>query len=76
MTQQRQSSSAFKAEAAGIAKRLPLFCCIPGVLAILADASGKDYYIDPANGSDSNERSASAPWKSFRNVISYYQHRG
>jgi hypothetical protein len=73
MAQQRQFSGAFKAEAAGTAKRLPLFCCILGVLTILADARAQDYYIDPANGSDSNDGSASAPWKSFRNAISYYQ---
>jgi len=73
MAQRRQFSGAFKAEAAGTTERLPLFCCILGVLAILADARAQDYYIDPANGSDSNDGNASAPWKSFRNAISYYQ---
>ena len=31
------------------------------------------YYIDPVGGNDENDGSPSAPWKSFRNIISYYQ---
>ena len=47
---------------------------------VLADNSSKKtgskgslYYIDPVNGSDENNGSSSAPWKSFKNIISYYQ---
>ncbi len=45
MAQRRQFSGAFKAEAAGTAKRLPLFCCILGVLAIPADAQNGDFRL-------------------------------
>jgi len=30
------------------------------------------YYIDPIHGHDDNDGSLAAPWRSFRNVISYY----
>jgi hypothetical protein len=36
-------------------------------------AYGKSYYIDPVTGSDNNSGNPDAPWKSFKNVISYYQ---
>jgi hypothetical protein len=39
------------------------------------DSKGSLYYIDPVNGSDENNGSSSAPWRSFKNIISYYQAR-
>ena len=39
---------------------------------LAAVASGKSYYIDSVNGSDKEDGSKKAPWKSFTNVISYY----
>ncbi len=35
--------------------------------------SGRSYTIDPVNGSDENDGSSTAPWKSFRKINSYYQ---
>jgi len=49
---------------------------IYGVLALVllnVGASAKYYHIDPENGSDRNNGSKAAPWKSFKNVISYYK---
>jgi len=40
---------------------------------IEAESAGSLYYIDPTSGSDENNGSSSAPWRSFRNIISYYQ---
>ena len=48
-------------------------CCILAVLTVFADSSAKDYYIDPAKGNDANHGGKADPWKSFRNVISYYE---
>ena len=36
-------------------------------------STGSFYYIDPVNGSDENNGSSSTPWRSFKNIISYYQ---
>jgi len=47
--------------------------CLAGISLADAESSGNSYYIDPANGSDDNDGSASAPWKSFKKVNSYYQ---
>ncbi|MFC1764145.1 right-handed parallel beta-helix repeat-containing protein [Planctomycetota bacterium] len=33
------------------------------------------YYIDPIHGSDENNGSFVAPWRSFRNVVSYYSNQ-
>ncbi|MCK7593714.1 right-handed parallel beta-helix repeat-containing protein [Pseudomarimonas salicorniae] len=30
------------------------------------------YYVDPVNGDDAQSGSLAAPWRSFRNIISYY----
>ncbi len=38
-----------------------------------AIATGRTFYLDPVHGSDENDGSASAPWKSFRKINSYYQ---
>jgi hypothetical protein len=52
-------------------KRCVTFSILALVL-LAASASGKSYYIDPVNGSDEENGSKAAPWKSFKNVISYY----
>ena len=50
-----------------------LLCCILLILSLCADASGKDYYIDPLNGNDGDNGAEGSPWRSFGNVISYYK---
>ena len=52
-------------------KRCVTFSILALVL-LAAVASGKSYYIDPINGSDTENGSKKAPWKSFKNIISYY----
>ncbi len=50
-------------------------CVIFSILALLlpaAVATGKSYYIDPFKGSDETNGNIETPWKSFRNIISYY----
>ncbi len=38
-----------------------------------ATGIGNCYYIDPVDGDDENDGSFTTPWKSFRNVITYYK---
>jgi hypothetical protein len=38
-----------------------------------ATGTGNCYYLDPVHGHDDNDGSLAAPWKSFRNVVSYYK---
>jgi hypothetical protein len=38
-----------------------------------AESAGNTYHIDPVYGNDENDGSSSAPWKSFKNINSYYQ---
>ena len=38
-----------------------------------ATGIGNCYYIDPVYGHDDNDGSFAAPWRSFRNVVSYYK---
>ena len=59
--------------APGLSGGMRLFICTAGLLLIAACAWATDYYIDPANGSDDGNGGKAAPWRSFRNVISYYQ---
>ncbi len=58
--------------------RIPILSDIllPGVVGTASPetkASGRSYTIDPVNGSDDNDGSPSAPWRSFRKINSYYQ---
>jgi len=46
---------------------------ILALVLLAVSASAKYYYIDPVNGSDENNGSNTAPWKSFKNAISYYK---
>lgn len=39
----------------------------------LCHVYGKSYYIDPIYGSDNGSGDPDSPWKSFKNIISYYQ---
>jgi len=48
-------------------------CSILALVLLAAGASGKSYYIDPVNGSDKENGNKAAPWKSFKNIISYYK---
>jgi len=43
------------------------------IYGIAGSTSGSTYYLDPVNGSDEYDGSASAPWKSFKKINSYYQ---
>jgi len=54
----------------------------PGLLAVssllflacsFSTAIGKSYYLDPVKGSDDNNGASKTPWKSFKNIISYYK---
>lgn len=38
-----------------------------------ATGIGNCYYLDPVDGDDENDGSFTTPWKSFRNVVSYYK---
>lgn len=57
----------------GLGAGMRFWGCMAGLLLITACAWGSDYYVDPANGSDNNSGAKAAPWRSFRNVISYYK---
>jgi hypothetical protein len=50
-----------------------LFILLFALYGFAASTSGSTYYLDPVNGSDENDGSASAPWKSFKKINSYYQ---
>lgn len=43
------------------------------MLLVTVSASARSYYIDPVNGSDNNDGTSGAPWRSFKNIISYYK---
>ncbi len=50
--------------------------CLPTTPVCEANTStgGKCYYLNPVSGNDANPNGTiQAPWKSFRNIISYYQ---
>ncbi|MHC4640675.1 MAG: right-handed parallel beta-helix repeat-containing protein [Planctomycetota bacterium] len=52
-------------------KRFVTFSIL-ALVQLAAVASGKSYYIDPVNGSDKEDGRKESPWKSFTNIISYY----
>ncbi|MHC4741534.1 MAG: right-handed parallel beta-helix repeat-containing protein [Planctomycetota bacterium] len=43
------------------------------ILLLCANTHGSNYYIDPIKGDDGGTGDISSPWRSFRNVISYYK---
>lgn len=50
-----------------------LFTVIFIMLTVATSVRGAAYYIDPVSGNDNNNGSSLHPWKSFRNVNSYYK---
>jgi hypothetical protein len=49
--------------------KLPVVVILTIILNIAPYASGKDFYVDPQNGSMDNDGSAVKPWRTFQEVL-------